>query len=84
MSPLPVMFCMYKCLCIIGLANEGWFDPWLYLSALKIKCMSLGVKFTKGEVIGFDSEDKVCGSSTTAGAIQRRKELMAVKVNIRL
>ena len=70
--------------CISGLANEGWFDPWLYLSALKIKCMSLGVKFVKGEVTGFDTEEIMTGNAMTPGAVQRRKQLVGVKVGRRI
>lgn len=33
-----------------GYENEGWFDPWSLLSALKIKNMDLGVTFIHGEV----------------------------------
>lgn len=36
-----------------GYENEGWFDPWSLLSALKIKCMELGVHFCHGEVYNF-------------------------------
>ena len=43
--------------------------------------MSLGVKFTKGEVVGFETEDKMCGTVDSESAIQRRRELVAVKVH---
>ncbi|CAJ0918767.1 unnamed protein product [Ranitomeya imitator] len=36
-----------------GLENEGWFDPWLLLSALRRKAMSMGVLHCHGEVAGF-------------------------------
>lgn len=39
--------------CLAGVANEGWFDPWLFLAALKAKCTSLGVHFVKGELENF-------------------------------
>ena len=42
---------------VSGLANEGWFDSWLFLSALKIKTASLGVEFVKGELVGFIKEE---------------------------
>ncbi|XP_040182120.1 FAD-dependent oxidoreductase domain-containing protein 1 [Rana temporaria] len=38
-----------------GLENEGWFDPWTFLHALKRKALSMGVEFCQGEVTGFDS-----------------------------
>ncbi|XP_073426056.1 FAD-dependent oxidoreductase domain-containing protein 1 isoform X1 [Dendrobates tinctorius] len=37
-----------------GLENEGWFDPWLLLSALRRKAMSMGVLHCHGEVAGFN------------------------------
>ncbi|XP_077402135.1 FAD-dependent oxidoreductase domain-containing protein 1 isoform X2 [Vanacampus margaritifer] len=36
-----------------GLENEGWFDPWTLLSALKRKAVSMGVVPCCGEVTGF-------------------------------
>ncbi|KAJ0398075.1 hypothetical protein ATCC90586_009650 [Pythium insidiosum] len=38
----------------LGVENEGWFDPWSYLVAMKKKCASLGVDFVQGDVAGFD------------------------------
>lgn len=40
----------------IGQVNEGWFDPWLLLSAFKKKLLSLGVQFVHGEVTGLNLE----------------------------
>eukprot|EP00914_Ancora_sagittata_P029869 GHVO01059301.1.p1 GENE.GHVO01059301.1~~GHVO01059301.1.p1 ORF type:complete len:473 (-),score=31.08 GHVO01059301.1:161-1468(-) len=42
-----------------GLENEGWFDPWLYIAALKTKLASFGVQFVTGEVVGFRKDKKV-------------------------
>ncbi|CAH8288519.1 unnamed protein product, partial [Schistosoma turkestanicum] len=36
-----------------GYENEGWFDPFLLLKALKIKSHFLGVNYVVGEVIDF-------------------------------
>uniref|UniRef100_A0A8C6JQJ1 FAD-dependent oxidoreductase domain-containing protein 1 n=2 Tax=Melopsittacus undulatus TaxID=13146 RepID=A0A8C6JQJ1_MELUD len=36
-----------------GLEDEGWFDPWTLLTALRRKAMSLGVLSCAGEVRGF-------------------------------
>ncbi|KAM9781765.1 FAD-dependent oxidoreductase domain-containing protein 1 isoform X1 [Syngnathus typhle] len=36
-----------------GLENEGWFDPWMLLSALRRKAVSMGVVPCCGEVTGF-------------------------------
>ncbi|CAJ0575364.1 unnamed protein product, partial [Mesorhabditis spiculigera] len=38
----------------IALENEGVFDTWQLLSALREKNISLGVQYIKGEVEGFD------------------------------
>lgn len=37
----------------LGVKNEGWFDPWSYLVALKKKCVSLNVEFIQGDVKDF-------------------------------
>uniref|UniRef100_A0A8C9VXU3 FAD-dependent oxidoreductase domain-containing protein 1 n=1 Tax=Scleropages formosus TaxID=113540 RepID=A0A8C9VXU3_SCLFO len=36
-----------------GLENEGWFDPWSLLNALRRKAISMGVYQCFGEVTGF-------------------------------
>ncbi|KAI3383861.1 hypothetical protein SNEBB_006404 [Seison nebaliae] len=38
----------------LGLANEGWFDPWSLITSLKKKCLQMGIIFVKGEVIDFE------------------------------
>ena len=58
-----------------GLANEGWFDPWLYLAALKIKCLSFGVHFAKGEVTGFASTESDGKSLVEDGKIIKKNVL---------
>lgn len=35
-----------------GLENEGWFDPWSLLNALRRKAISMGVIQSFGEVTG--------------------------------
>ncbi|TGZ71470.1 hypothetical protein CRM22_002596 [Opisthorchis felineus] len=37
-----------------GFENEGWFDPWLLLKALRAKCHTLGVNYVVGEVVDFE------------------------------
>ncbi|XP_051973162.1 FAD-dependent oxidoreductase domain-containing protein 1 [Xyrauchen texanus] len=37
----------------LGLENEGWFDPWSLLNALRRKAVSMGVHQCFGEVTGF-------------------------------
>ena len=39
-----------------GYENEGWFDPWSLLCALKIKAMDLGVDYVHGEVYNMCQE----------------------------
>ncbi|NXQ35858.1 FXRD1 protein, partial [Alaudala cheleensis] len=36
-----------------GLEDEGWFDPWTLLTALRRKAISMGVQSCPGEVRGF-------------------------------
>ncbi|KAM9299097.1 FAD-dependent oxidoreductase domain-containing protein 1 [Gastrophryne carolinensis] len=38
-----------------GLENEGWFDPWMLLNALRRKALSLGAVVSHGEVTGFET-----------------------------
>ena len=42
---------------ILGLRNEGWFDPWLFLQAFKKKIVSMGVDFVNAEVTGISVKD---------------------------
>nr|CAD7438120.1 unnamed protein product [Timema bartmani] len=37
-----------------GLENEGWFDPWLLLHALKRKSIATGAEYVMGEAIAFE------------------------------
>lgn len=39
---------------ILGIKNQGWFDPWALLNAMKRKSVALGVDVLKGEVKHFD------------------------------
>lgn len=39
---------------ILGMKDQGWFDPWSYLVAMKKKCVALGVDVLDGEVAAFD------------------------------
>ncbi|XP_066970079.1 FAD-dependent oxidoreductase domain-containing protein 1-like [Macrobrachium rosenbergii] len=41
---------------VIGLENEGWFDPWSFLCCLRRKAVSLGTEFVTGKVTGLDCE----------------------------
>ena len=33
----------------VGEENEGWFDPWALVAALRAKAKSMGVEFVQGE-----------------------------------
>jgi len=48
-----------------GLENEGWFDPWSLLGALKKKAISQGTIFVKAEAIGFETEEIQNDSNVT-------------------
>ncbi|KAI9908441.1 hypothetical protein PsorP6_003613 [Peronosclerospora sorghi] len=41
-------------LVILGIKEQGWFDPWAFLNAMKRKSMSLGVNVLEGEVKHFN------------------------------
>ena len=41
----------------LGLADEGWIDPYALLQAFRRKASSLGAKFIADEVTGFDLRD---------------------------
>ncbi|XP_061417533.1 LOW QUALITY PROTEIN: FAD-dependent oxidoreductase domain-containing protein 1 [Lethenteron reissneri] len=47
-----------------GLENEGWFDPWALLQALRRKALSMGVYYYNGEVTGFKFSNWMGNSST--------------------
>ncbi|XP_060830755.1 FAD-dependent oxidoreductase domain-containing protein 1-like [Bombus pascuorum] len=42
----------------LGLEKEGWFDPWVLLSAFKKKALQLGARYIYGEAQGFTYKDK--------------------------
>ncbi|XP_063589994.1 FAD-dependent oxidoreductase domain-containing protein 1-like [Penaeus indicus] len=54
---------------VIGLENEGWFDPWNFLFSLRRKAVSLGAEYVNGKVTGLeyhsldDMVTEVTGSS---------------------
>ena len=37
----------------LGIENEGWFDPWSFLSALRKKNQSLGVEYVQASILAF-------------------------------
>ncbi|XP_074655939.1 FAD-dependent oxidoreductase domain-containing protein 1-like [Tubulanus polymorphus] len=49
---------------LLGLRNEGLFNPVALLAALRNKAISLGVKYVEGEVIGMELENKATAYAT--------------------
>jgi len=45
-------------LAALGEKNEGWFDPWALLGAMRSKATSLGVTYIQGEVNGVQLGDQ--------------------------
>ena len=43
----------------IGMENEGWFDPYLLLSAFKQKIISLGVQYVHGDIDGLKIDNQL-------------------------
>ena len=39
--------------------NEGWFDPYLLLSAFKQKIISLGVQYVHGDIDGLKIDNQL-------------------------
>ncbi|KAK8735171.1 hypothetical protein OTU49_005538, partial [Cherax quadricarinatus] len=42
---------------VLGLENEGWFDPWDLLFSLRRKAISLGAQYVNGKVTGLKCKD---------------------------
>lgn len=60
---------------VIGLENEGWFDPWSLLIGMKRKAINLGTEYVTGEVTGFelmDLEDSYVEGEASANINQLR------------
>jgi FAD-dependent oxidoreductase domain-containing protein 1 len=43
--------------------NEGYFDPWMFVHAMKNKCVAMGVHYAEGHVCGAKVEPVSSGSS---------------------
>lgn len=61
-----------------GLQNEGWFDPWALLCAMRKKAQDLGAVFVKGEAIGFTYKDGMY--THEQGRVSRRQILDTIEV----
>ncbi|VEL43503.1 unnamed protein product [Protopolystoma xenopodis] len=44
-------------LSVSGYENEGWFDSWLLLKALRAKAHSIGINYVVGELLSFETTD---------------------------
>ena len=51
---------------VLGIANEGWFDPWSLLAAFRSKAKSLGVEFINDEVVGTEKDNNKINAVTLA------------------
>jgi len=58
-----------------GLENEGFFDPWQLLSALREKNITIGVNYVQGEVEGFRTAKSVLYSESVGidGDVKSRR-----------
>lgn len=57
---------------VIGLENEGWFDPWNFLFSLRRKAVSLGTEYVNGKVTGLEhhSLDDIITEVTGTSVLQ--------------
>lgn len=69
-----LVYISFRCKCILcaGYQNEGWFDPWLLLAALRVKCLALDTKIVKGQLVDFVSSEI---PGYFAGKITKRERL---------
>ena len=61
-----------------GLENEGWFDPWLLLQAMRNKSKSMQTDFLTGEVVGFRTQEQ--NVRMYDGVVRKQKRLEMVEV----
>ncbi|CAG2170187.1 unnamed protein product, partial [Oppiella nova] len=56
-----------------GVQNEGWFDPWALLLAMKTKAQTLGVEYLQADILDFNlnSETNTGSYDETGNAHQR-------------
>uniref|UniRef100_A0A8C0Y4A9 FAD-dependent oxidoreductase domain-containing protein 1 n=1 Tax=Cyprinus carpio carpio TaxID=630221 RepID=A0A8C0Y4A9_CYPCA len=64
----------------LGLENEGWFDPWSLLNALRRKAVSMGVYQCFGEVTGFKCAANL--AETTDGEVLNVQRIKYVNVRM--
>ena len=62
----------------LGLANEGWLDPYALLQAFKQKAISLGVRYRRDEVVALECQ----GNALVAAELASGEKLeFAIAVN---
>ncbi|CAG2104745.1 unnamed protein product [Medioppia subpectinata] len=57
-----------------GVQNEGWFDPWALLLAMKTKAQTLGVEYLQADILDFNIKSEVnveLSTDQSGDAIQR-------------
>lgn len=64
----------------LGLEDEGYFDPWLFLAAMRAKAVSLGVKYIRGEASGFRFKKGQIAKPDGSGVFMDKKKLDMVDV----
>ena len=57
-----------------GYENEGWFDPWALMTALRIKASDLGVTFIQGEVYNIAHELNKISDSDSSNEVEDLEE----------
>jgi len=57
-----------------GTKNEGYFDPWSFVNAMKAKAQSLGVVYVEGTVVGAKTESVSSSSSRSIVSIDVREK----------
>ena len=78
--------CLHQCTCIVylsswyvGVRNEGWFDPWLLLSAFKKKVLSMGVQYLTGEL----TAATVDGNKVTSVEVREKRVVHGMSFEFR-
>lgn len=66
-----------------GLENEGWYDTWKLLYALKEKNMSFGIHYVHGEVDGFGFDESMPGHNILAVGGVYADRLKTAKVRLK-
>ncbi|CAF2596633.1 unnamed protein product [Rotaria sp. Silwood2] len=60
-----------------GVQNEGWLDPWAFLTAFRQKALSLGVLYLNAELVGFDKAKRIWADGTIENQLDKALILSA-------